>query len=108
MPKPQRHVFVCTQIRPPGHPRGCCNDRGGKDVVMQLFNELEQRQLVGTVNITETSCLGPCPLGPMMVVYPDAVWYNRVKEDDVAEIVEKHLVGGKPVDRLKVPDEMWG
>jgi (2Fe-2S) ferredoxin len=58
--------------------------------------------------VTETSCLGPCPLGPMMVVYPDAVWYSRVKEDDVTEIVEQHLVGGKPVERLKVPDEMWG
>jgi (2Fe-2S) ferredoxin len=75
---------------------------------MQLFNELEQRQLIGTINVTETSCLGPCPLGPMMVVYPDAVWYSRVKEDDVAAIVEQHLVGGKPVDRLKVPEELWG
>jgi (2Fe-2S) ferredoxin len=75
---------------------------------MQLFNELEQRQLIGTVNVTETSCLGPCPLGPVMVVYPDAVWYSRVKEDDVTEIVEQHLVGGKPVERLKMPDDMWG
>ena len=75
---------------------------------MQLLNELEQRQLMGTVAVTGTSCMGPCPLGAMMVVYPEGVWYNRVTVDDLADIVEQHLVDGKPVDRLKMPDEMWG
>ena len=95
MPKPKHHLFVCTQVRPSGHPRGCCSDKGSKDVVTELFNQLEQRQLVGTVTVTETGCLGPCPIGTMMVVYPDAVWYNKVTEDDVVEIVEQHLQGGE-------------
>lgn len=75
---------------------------------MELMNQLEQRQLIGTVAVTQASCLGPCPLGAMMVVYPDAVWYTKVKEDDIADIVEQHLQGGQPVGRLKMPDEMWG
>jgi (2Fe-2S) ferredoxin len=41
------------------------------------------------------------------VVYPDGVWYGRVTLDDVNEIIESHLIGGKPVERLRVPEDYW-
>ncbi len=47
-------------------------------------------------------------MGPTVVVYPDGTWYKQVLPEDVSEIVEGHLKNGKPVDRLKLPDEMWG
>ena len=108
MPKPERHVLVCMNTRPPGHPKGSCGSSGAGDVIMRFKEEIESQGLLGRVAATATSCLGPCALGPNVVVYPDAVWYNRVTADDVAEIVESHLVGGEPVERLLLPDAIWG
>lgn len=109
MPKPKYHVFVCTTTRPPGHPRGsCAGDRNSREVMMKFFEEMEKQGLFGDAMVTESGCLGPCMMGPTIVVYPDAVWYKQVMPEDVGEIVESHLKNGKPVDRLKLPDEMWG
>jgi (2Fe-2S) ferredoxin len=52
------------------------------------------------VSVTSSGCLGPCFDGPTIVVYPEGTWYAGVKEEDVAEIVEKHMVGGQVVERL--------
>ena len=108
MPKPTHHILVCTQTRPADHPRGSCSDRNSKDLLMRFFMESARLQLVPQVVVTESSCMGPCDHGPTVVVYPDAVWYGKVKADDVAEILEQHIKGGKPVERLLLPDEVWG
>ena len=56
----------------------------------------------GKVRINRSGCLDRCELGPLMVVYPQAVWYTFVDNDDIDEIIESHLVNGKVVDRLVV------
>lgn len=56
------------------------------------------------VRANKSGCLDQCEHGPTVVVYPDAVWYGRVKMEDVAEIVESHILAGKPVERLILPD----
>ena len=61
--------------------------------------------LGGKVRINKAGCLDQCEHGPMMVVYPEAVWYGNVRPEDAAAIVEEHLVGGRPVERLRVADE---
>jgi (2Fe-2S) ferredoxin len=76
--------------------------------MMKFFEEIEKHSLFGTAVVTESGCLGPCMLGPTVVVYPDAVWYGKVLPEDVGEIVESHLKNGKSVDRLILPDTMWG
>ena len=81
---------------------------GASDVIARFQQEVETRELWSQVRVSATSCLGPCDLGPTVVVYPDAVWYSKVQPDDVAEIVEKHLLGGQPVERLQLPEEIWG
>ena len=58
----------------------------------------------GKVRANQSGCLDQCEHGPNLVVYPDAVWYGRVTLDDVDEIIESHIVGGKPVERLTLPD----
>lgn len=108
MPKPARHLFVCMNSRPPGVPRPSCGAAGASDVMTRFREEIENRELWMTVKVSGSTCLGPCDFGPTVVVYPDAVWYAKVQPDDVAEIVEKHLVGGEPVERLLMPDELWG
>ena len=50
--------------------------------------------------------LGPCEQGPTVVVYPDATWYSKVTEADVATIIDEHIQGGKPVAKLS-PDSVW-
>jgi (2Fe-2S) ferredoxin len=107
MPAPARklraHVFICTNERPPGHPRGCCKEKGSERLVEAFKEELSRRGLKGEIRAQRAGCLDTCEWGPSVVVYPDGVWYGRVREEDVATIVEEHLVNGKPVERLKIP-----
>lgn len=58
----------------------------------------------GGIRVNRAGCLDRCSLGPVMVVYPEGVWYTYVDTDDIDEIVESHLVSGQPVDRLRLPD----
>lgn len=107
MARPQRHVFVCAQSRPPGHPRGSCGGRGCQEVVDEFMFQFQQRQCSATVAVTPCACLGPCSQGPNVLVYPEGVFYNNVKPADVAEIFDEHLLGGKPVERLLAPADFW-
>jgi len=107
MPRPARHVFVCTQQRPPGHPRGSCAAQGSTAVLQAFWGELQKRQAYDAVAITYSGCLGPCDGGANVVVYPEGTLYQRVTPADVTEIFDTHLVGGAEVDRLKAPAGAW-
>jgi len=102
----ERHVFVCTNLRPPDHPRGCCGRRGGEDLRFAFKREIKAHGLKGRVRANVAGCLDHCEHGAVVVVYPDAVWYGGVTEEDVAEIVEEHLVHGRPVERLRIRDKL--
>ncbi len=104
MPRFERHIFVCCNTRPPGHPRGSCSGRGSEMVRHAFKKEIEARGLKGRVRANVAGCLDQCEHGPTVVVYPDAVWYGFVREEDVPEIVEQHIVHGRPVERLRLPD----
>jgi (2Fe-2S) ferredoxin len=101
--KLKAHVFVCTNERPPGHPRGCCKEKGSEALVKTFKEEVAKAGLGGAVRAQKAGCLDTCEFGPAVVVYPDNVWYGNIKPEDVAEIVQSHLVSGIPVDRLKIP-----
>ncbi len=104
MAKFERHVFVCGNVREPGHVRGCCSARGG-DLVRDAFkSELKRRGLTGRIRANQSGCLDQCEHGPCVVVYPEQVWYGFLKPEDVPEIVDQHLVGGRPVQRLMLAD----
>lgn len=107
MPKPLKHVFVCTQARPPAHPRGSCQARGGNDILQAFWREAQARNLWDRFAVTYAGCLGPCDGGPNVLVYPEGVMYSGVGKDDVAEIIDKHLLGGEVVERLKAPEGVW-
>jgi len=108
MPKPEKHVFICLNSRPPNHPKGSCTANGAQDVLMEFGRQLEERQLFGRFKITRTSCLGPCELGPTVLIYPEGLMYTGVQPGDVREIIEEHLLGDRPVERLRVSPEVWG
>jgi len=107
MPRPKKHVFVCTQGRPPGHPRGSCAEKGCAQVMDEVLFQFQQRQCFDTVQVTATGCIGPCGHGPNLLVYPEGVFYTGVKKEDVAEIFDSHLLGDTPVARLLAPADVW-
>ena len=107
MPRPKMHVLVCTQQRPLGHPRPSCGGKGCAEVYEEFLWQLQQRDLFGAVQITSTGCMGPCSEGPSVLVYPEGVMYGKVTKGDVAEIYDRHLVGGDRVERLEVSKEFW-
>lgn len=100
----ERHLFVCTNQRPAGHPRGSCDSTGEGALQKAFKRAVGRRGLTGRVRANKAGCLDQCEHGPVVVVYPDAVWYGFVREADVDEIVESHIVGGQPVERLRLPE----
>ena len=104
MPKFGKHIFICGNQRPSGAPRRCC-DPEGRAELQKLFKEkLAERGLKRKVRANQSGCLDQCEHGPNLVVYPDAVWYGQVTLGDVDEIIESHIVCGKPVERLVLPE----
>jgi (2Fe-2S) ferredoxin len=96
------HVFVCTTTG-----RHHCGGQGSEKVLQRLRDELERRGITH-VRTTRMGCNQQHHQGPIVIVYPDSVWYGHVRADDVPEIIERHLVGGEPVERLRItPDGPW-
>jgi sirohydrochlorin cobaltochelatase len=89
----KKHVFVCVT-------GGTCPDQGSIEVCDALRKEIVERGLKSTIRINKSGCFNQCGNGPMIVVYPESVWYAHVKPSDCKEIVESHLLGDKPVERL--------
>ena len=107
MARPARHVFVCSQNRPAGHPRGSCGQKGCSEVVDEFMQQWQQRQCFAQVLVTPSGCIGPCGMGPNILVYPEGIMYSNVTKADVSEIFDGHLLGGVPVERLKAPADIW-
>jgi len=105
MPKFTKHIFICMNQREPGHPRPCC-DPTGQGELQRLFKVKLAERGIKLVRANKSGCLDQCELGPNVVVYPDAIWYGKVKPEDVDEIIESHIMGNVPVERLRIPDEI--
>ena len=107
----QYHVFVCTGKS--------CSAVDSAEVRNAFERELKARGLQygkvskgcnpkGSVVLTECGSVGFCAIGAAVMVYPDGVWYAQVRAADVPEIVEEHIVNGRPVERLallKIPSK---
>lgn len=95
----EQHVFCCTNQREAGATRGCCKAKGGDELRDYLKKRAKELKLPKT-RINAAGCLDRCELGPVMVVYPQGIWYHCESREDAEEILQKHLVGGVPVERL--------
>jgi (2Fe-2S) ferredoxin len=101
-PRFDRHVFVCTNQRPPGAPKGDCIGKGGEQVREAFKALLRERGIAGRCRANAAGCLDQCARGVTVVVYPEQVWYQNVTPGDVAQIVDEHVIGGVPVERLRL------
>ncbi len=94
------HVFFCTNQRDGGDQ--CCNQCGAqaaRDYVKQRCKGLGISG-EGKIRVNSAGCLDRCELGPVIVVYPEAVWYTYVDHEDLDEIIDCHLINGQVVERL--------
>lgn len=89
----EKHVFVCVSGK-------TCPGQGAVEVCDAFRKEISERGLKKQIRINKAGCFDQCGHGPLIVVYPESVWYAHVTADDVKEIVESHLIGGQPVQRL--------
>jgi (2Fe-2S) ferredoxin len=103
MPPYKYHLFVCTNRRPEGHPKGCCSEKGSEALREFFKNEIKRLGLHRQVRANIAGCLDTCQFGPSVVVYPEAVWYQVRNLQDAKEILECHIQHGEIVERLRMP-----
>jgi (2Fe-2S) ferredoxin len=98
----RKHVFICINQRPEGDPKGCCWDK--RSVRRRLFMKNRAKELgLDDVRINASGCLDRCELGPTMVIYPEGVWYTFENDEDIEEILQRHVIDDARVDRLRLP-----
>ncbi len=97
----RKHVFCCVNERPEGHPRGCCKEKASFALTNYLKACAKEMGL-DDIRINKSLCLDRCELGPVLVVYPEGVWYHYDNNDDLDEILETHLRDGQIVERLRL------
>ncbi len=98
----QYHVFFCTNQRDNGEP--CCEQCNATEIRNYAKARIKQLGLSGQgkVRINSAGCLDRCELGPVLVIYPQAVWYQYLDRSDIDEIIESHLMNGQLVERLLI------
>ncbi len=101
MPKRARYLWVCTNERVEGHPKGSCAQKGSRELVDALKRATAERGLKSEVRVCSSSCLDLCWAGISIAVEPDQVFYGRVQASDVDEIADA-LVRGETVRRLEL------
>jgi (2Fe-2S) ferredoxin len=102
----ERHVFFCLNERPEG--QACCAQHGAQAAFEHCKAQVKAQGLAGPgkVRVNKAGCLDRCAGGPVLVVYPEGVWYSYVDTSDIDDIIESHLKNGQIVQRLVVPPEL--
>jgi (2Fe-2S) ferredoxin len=102
----KHHVFFCLNARE--KPESCCAHQGANEAFDYCKSRIKSLGIngAGSVRVNKAGCLDRCAGGPVLVVYPEAVWYTFLDNSDIDEIIESHLKNGKPVTRLLLPENV--
>lgn len=98
------HIFCCTNERPAGHARGSCKGRGADDIRNYMKSRVKEEGIAGA-RVNGAGCLDRCELGPVVVVYPEGIWYKLETREDVDAVIDSHLKNGVPVERLMLKND---
>ncbi len=97
----EHHLFFCCNQREAGET--CCNTHGASEMLAYAKDRAKALGVGnGRIRLNRAGCLGRCDEGPLIVVYPEAVWYTYIDRSDIDEIIEEHLMHGRIVERLLV------
>lgn len=98
----EHHVFFCLNQRDDG--AACCMDRGAEEAFNYMKKRVKALGLNGQskVRINRAGCFDRCGEGPLLVIYPQAIWYTFVDHEDIEEIITSHLMNNQTVQRLMV------
>ncbi len=94
-------------MRDPDDPKGSCGRKGSANIRSLLKKRIEELGLKKQVRANAAGCLDACGQGPSVVIYPQGVWYGHVQEEDVEEIIQRHVLRGEIIDRLLMPGQKW-
>lgn len=100
----KRHAFFCTNLRDECADRPCCSAAGSVAARAYVKDRIKKLGLAGEsgIRVNTSGCLDRCEEGPVVVIYPEAVWYTYVDNEDLDEIIDEHLLNGRVVERLKI------
>ncbi|MCB5185956.1 (2Fe-2S) ferredoxin domain-containing protein [Methylobacillus gramineus] len=98
----EHHVFFCLNQREDG--KSCCGNLGAEEAFNHMKSRIKQLKLSGKgkVRINRAGCLDRCSVGPLLVIYPEAIWYQFRDNHDIDEIIDSHIQQGRIVERLVV------
>ncbi len=102
-----KHIFICENKRVENHPRGSCGTKNSSDLTEKFKSRLKELGLNSLIRTNKAGCLDACEFGPTIVVYPEQTWYGGVKPEDIDEIINEHLINGRPVERLLIKDKRF-
>ncbi|MCP5462880.1 MAG: (2Fe-2S) ferredoxin domain-containing protein [bacterium] len=97
----QRHIFVCTHSRTSEHSRPCCASLASDDLRIYMKKRCKELK-VRRVRVNSSGCLNRCECGPVMVIYPEGVWYSFSCKEDIDEVIQSHLIGNRIVTHLQL------
>ena len=95
------HIFCCVNERPESAIRECCKNKNS--LILRNYMKKKIGELgLKSIRVNQSGCLDRCELGPIMVIYPEGIWYSYKTAEDVDEIISEHIIKGKIVKRLVV------
>ena len=98
MSRYRRHVFVCINERPKGHPKGCCLEKGSAEIRDRTPVRAQYTRARGSCAGEQRRMSGRVRFGVALVIYPDGIWYGGVRKEDVREIVERTIINGEVIE----------
>lgn len=111
VPQPAFYIFKCQQSAPPGMPKPSCvsqNNPESQTLFQYIAQVLMQKGIIGTVQPIQTSCLGRCQQGPVMLIEPGHTMYVGLTKEKIDRIIDEHIIGGNVVAEYVIGDEVWG
>jgi (2Fe-2S) ferredoxin len=97
----KKHIFCCTNLRAPESERGCCAAKGSEEL-LNYFKVRCKELGLKDIRVNHSGCFNRCELGPVMVIYPEGVWYNYQTKEDIERIINDHMLNNKEVLELKL------
>ncbi len=102
----EKHIFICNNERAPSANRDSCGSEGNQ-IRVELARLIHEYGVRGKVRANKCGCLDACELGPVVVIYPQNIWYGNVKAEDAEEIFKQSIQQNQIVQRLLIKPNDW-